>query len=110
MHCSTHPCLDNAFQNPDKARAHHQTTLKVQVGNPTAPPVVLRGHGGEVSAVAWNPRCFDQVVTCGDDARVRVWSIDRDAAASRKPAAPPAKVDVGLYLSVSQYQPGAVSK
>ena len=63
-----------------------------QVDQPAAPAAVLRGHRGEVSAVAWNLRRFDQVVTCGDDARVRVWSVDRDAVASRRPAAPLVKV------------------
>ena len=73
----------------------------LQVDEPAAPPVVLRGHSGEVSAVAWNPRRFDQVVTCGDDARVRVWTIDRDAAASRKPTVTAAKVNNGSDLDLA---------
>jgi len=83
--------------------------LRLQVDQPAAPAAVLRGHRGEVSAVAWNPRRFDQVVTCGDDARVRVWSVDRDAGASRRPAAPPKQVGCQAHASTQQAALGPAS-
>ncbi len=55
-----------------------------QVDRPRAKPVTLVGHAREVTAVAWAPMEPFQVVTCGDDASVRVWALQRRAP----PAAP----------------------
>jgi len=55
-----------------------------QVDRPRAKPVTLVGHAREVTAVAWAPTEPFQVVTCGDDASVRVWALQRRAP----PAAP----------------------
>ncbi len=44
---------------------------------PQAKPYVLRGHGREVTAVAWCPTDSHSVATCGDDATVKLWSVQR---------------------------------
>ena len=65
------------------------------MAKPDAAPVVLTGHQGEVTGVAWCPSDFGQIVTCGDDARLCVWSIDRNA---RKAALSPQRAAVRFFV------------
>ena len=55
------------------------SNLAFQVDRPEQPPWVLEGHSGEVSGVAWCQADANQVATCGDDAVVKVWNVNRDA-------------------------------
>ncbi|RHY25039.1 hypothetical protein DYB32_008547 [Aphanomyces invadans] len=43
-----------------------------------APAVVLRGHEGEVSSVAWCKADFSKIASCSDDGTVRVWHMGHD--------------------------------
>lgn len=52
-------------------------TCAIQVAQPRARPVVLSGHTGEVTAVAWCNGNSNAVATCGDDASIRVWRVHR---------------------------------
>lgn len=38
---------------------------------------MLRGHDREVTAVAWCPTDPHSIATCGDDATVKLWSVQR---------------------------------
>ena len=55
-----------------------------EVDRPGTPPLTLRGHASEVTAVCWCPTDFCKLLTASDDGTVRVWSVDRQ----RAPAAP----------------------
>lgn len=57
----------------------------MQVDKPYAKPYVLRGHDREVTAVAWCPTDPHSIATCGDDATIKLWSVQRPW-----PPAPPA--------------------
>ncbi|KAL3678620.1 hypothetical protein R1sor_021576 [Riccia sorocarpa] len=46
-----------------------------KVDRPQDPPVLLRGHSGEVTAVDWCPMEHCKVATCSDDYTVRVWTM-----------------------------------
>ncbi|KAL0019055.1 hypothetical protein WJX79_000368 [Trebouxia sp. C0005] len=48
-----------------------------QVDMPQAKPHVLRDHEREVTAVAWCPTDPHSIATCGDDATVKLWSVQR---------------------------------
>ncbi|KAK3751474.1 hypothetical protein QZH41_009185 [Actinostola sp. cb2023] len=43
------------------------------VNVPQAPPMMLKGHMGEVTSVAWCPVDIGKLVTCSDDNNVRIW-------------------------------------
>lgn len=60
----------------------------MQVDSPNAAPLVLEGHHGEVSGVAWCASDACQVATCGDDATVKVWKVNRDAPQLPRTALP----------------------
>lgn len=47
-------------------------------------PIVLEGHAGEVSSVAWCTRGPPQLATASDDGTVRVWGPVPAAAAERR--------------------------
>lgn len=49
----------------------------MQVDKPYAKPYVLRGHDREVTAVAWCPTDPHSIATCGDDATIKLWSVQR---------------------------------
>lgn len=49
----------------------------MQVDKPYAKPYVLCGHDREVTAVAWCPTDSHSIATCGDDATVKLWSVQR---------------------------------
>ena len=49
----------------------------VQVGAPYMRPLVLAGHDREVTAVAWCPSDPHRIATCGDDATVKLWNLQR---------------------------------
>ncbi len=42
------------------------------------PVIVLKGHTNEVTAVDWNPKNSNQLVTCSDDNTIRVWNVRRE--------------------------------
>ncbi|KAI5067067.1 hypothetical protein GOP47_0017595 [Adiantum capillus-veneris] len=44
-----------------------------QMDSPESAPIVLKGHGGEVTAVDWCPTDFCKIATCSDDYTVRIW-------------------------------------
>ncbi|KAI9329886.1 WD40-repeat-containing domain protein [Obelidium mucronatum] len=44
-------------------------------GGDTRPPIVLKGHENDVSAVDWCKTDFDQLASCSDDCVVRVWNV-----------------------------------
>ncbi|KAL2609907.1 hypothetical protein R1flu_028480 [Riccia fluitans] len=46
-----------------------------KVDRPEDPPVLLRGHSGEVTAVDWCSMEHCKVATCSDDYTVRVWTL-----------------------------------
>lgn len=50
---------------------------RMQVDKPYAKPYVLRGHDREVTAVAWCPTDAHSIATCGDDATVKLWNVQR---------------------------------
>ena len=52
-------------------------TVTLQVSQPRKRPVVLSGHTNEVTAVAWCGGDQNEVATCGDDATLRVWRVNR---------------------------------
>ncbi|MCO5593175.1 hypothetical protein L7F22_047181 [Adiantum nelumboides] len=54
-----------------------------QMDSPESPPVILKGHGGEVTAVDWCPTDFCKIATCSDDYTVRIW---KNVEPSFKPA------------------------
>ena len=62
--------------------------------------MVLEKHKGEVTGVTWCPGDFSKIVTCGDDARLCIWSIDRFAS---KPAATPLKSTVRSAKSCDKF-------
>uniref|UniRef100_A0A3Q3B5H9 Denticleless E3 ubiquitin protein ligase homolog (Drosophila) n=1 Tax=Kryptolebias marmoratus TaxID=37003 RepID=A0A3Q3B5H9_KRYMA len=41
------------------------------------PPVMLQGHGEEVTSVAWCPTDFTKIASCSDDHTVRIWRLHR---------------------------------
>ena len=51
---------------------------------PAAAPIGLRGHRGEVTCIAWRLDDFGTLLSGSDDGTVRVWSIQRGAAAARQ--------------------------
>jgi len=55
-----------------------------QVDRPQDGPYKLDGHDGEVSSVAWCPSDFCQLASCGDDATVRLWSVNSRAQQPRR--------------------------
>ncbi len=65
-----------------------------QVGRPWEQPWEVRGHEGEVSGVSWCGSDGGQLATCGDDAVVRVWCLNRanPHRLSRKKVGPLGKV------------------
>lgn len=73
----------------------------MQVDKPWAPPLVLEGHSGEVSGVAWCQADACQVATCGDDAVVKVWKVNRDAPRQKRAALPVRIGHIPLISSLS---------
>ncbi|KAJ3176225.1 hypothetical protein HDU87_005440 [Geranomyces variabilis] len=49
-----------------------------ELGHPEKPPLVLRGHTGEVTGVSWNRTDLGMLASCSDDASVRIWNVDMD--------------------------------
>ena len=49
----------------------------VQVDRPQDGALGLEGHSAEVTGVAWCPSDFGRIATCGDDASVRLWALQR---------------------------------
>ncbi|KAJ3146655.1 hypothetical protein HDU89_006127 [Geranomyces variabilis] len=49
-----------------------------ELGHPEKPPLVLRGHTGEVTGVSWNRSDLGTLASCSDDASVRIWKVDMD--------------------------------
>ncbi|KAI3665980.1 hypothetical protein L6452_44616 [Arctium lappa] len=47
-----------------------------QVDKPKADPIVLNGHGGEVTAVDWCSSEIGKIATTADDSMVRLWNIN----------------------------------
>ncbi|PIK55187.1 putative denticleless protein-like isoform X1 [Apostichopus japonicus] len=45
---------------------------------PDKPPIILSGHSGEVTAVAWSPIDKTKVVTCADDCTMRIWRMKQE--------------------------------
>eukprot|EP01018_Ginkgo_biloba_P036131 Gb_09523 [translate_table: standard] len=101
-----------------------------QADKPAAVPVILQGHGGEVTAVDWCPSDFCKVATCSDDytakfdctdwknhsstwkinKQVRVWNIENSSfenqrstpsAVRRRISAYPASVSQRLFDSIA---------
>ena len=60
----------------------------MQVDRPGSAPLVLEGHTGEVSGVAWCQTDQNEVATCGDDAVVKVWRVNREAPKQQKALVP----------------------
>ncbi|XP_013408542.1 denticleless protein homolog [Lingula anatina] len=52
-----------------------------KIDDPLSSPVLLKGHLGEVTSVAWNPADFTQAVTLSDDSTMRVWRLYRHSTA-----------------------------
>ncbi|KAJ8045958.1 Denticleless protein-like [Holothuria leucospilota] len=44
-----------------------------KVDEPDSPPIILSGHSGEVTAVAWSPLDKMRIATCADDCTMRIW-------------------------------------
>ncbi|XP_064622324.1 denticleless protein homolog A-like [Lineus longissimus] len=47
------------------------------VNEPQASPVLLKGHVGEVTSVAWCPTDFGKVCTLSDDSTIKFWRLNR---------------------------------
>ncbi|KAL4568323.1 hypothetical protein LXL04_023932 [Taraxacum kok-saghyz] len=47
-----------------------------QVNNPSAAPIMLEGHDGEVTAVDWCSSEIGKIATSADDSVVRLWNIN----------------------------------
>ncbi|XP_057983450.1 uncharacterized protein LOC131168188 [Malania oleifera] len=58
-----------------------------QVDKPKADPVVLEGHGEEVTTVDWCPSEVDKIATSSDDFTVRFWKIQGSCSNKRSPSA-----------------------
>ncbi|XP_069030051.1 denticleless protein homolog [Embiotoca jacksoni] len=48
-----------------------------KISDPQHPPVMLQGHGEEVTSVAWCPTDFTKIASCSDDHTVRIWRLHR---------------------------------
>ncbi|XP_042326482.1 denticleless protein homolog [Sceloporus undulatus] len=48
-----------------------------KVSEPHLPPIMLHGHGLEVTSVAWCPSDFSKISTCSDDNTVKIWRFNR---------------------------------
>lgn len=75
-------CMDSlamlaALLNDEHTSWVPRLLLPLQVDKPYAKPYVLRGHDREVTAVAWCPTDPHSIATCGDDATVKLWSVQR---------------------------------
>lgn len=70
----------------------------LQVRAPHMRPHVLEGHDREVTAVAWCPSDPHRIATCGDDATVKLWSLQRQWPPAQKAAS---QVNVFLSSAVS---------
>lgn len=55
-----------------------------EVDRPDSPPVVLWGHSGEATAVAWSPIDMTTLVSAADDSTCRVWRVDREGGAAAR--------------------------
>ncbi|KAI8476372.1 MAG: WD40-repeat-containing domain protein [Monoraphidium minutum] len=92
-HRATSFCVKAAFSPDGAAIASGSSDGAVHVwsaSDPSAPPVRLYGHNGEVTSVAWCPSDPCQLATASDDATVRVWTLGagrHEAAAAHAAAA-----------------------
>ncbi|XP_022328805.2 denticleless protein homolog [Crassostrea virginica] len=48
-----------------------------KIGCPKQSPIVLKGHGMEVSDVKWCPTDFSKIATLSDDNTMRIWRLHR---------------------------------
>ncbi|KAJ3084802.1 hypothetical protein HK102_000552 [Quaeritorhiza haematococci] len=52
-----------------------------EVDDPTKPPIMLKGHRGDITGLSWCRRDLDELASCSDDNKIRIWRIkDRHSA------------------------------
>ncbi|XP_068729272.1 denticleless protein homolog [Montipora capricornis] len=55
-----------------------------RVTDDSAAPILMTGHLGEVTSVAWCPSDQGKVVTCSDDNSFRIWRVDLRVSGDEK--------------------------
>lgn len=82
------PCIKLPWKGLLRSPFELSVLPAFQVDTPRAKPYMLQGHEREVTAVAWCPTDPHSIATCGDDATVKLWSVQRPWPPPAPKAAP----------------------